>query len=199
MQPLVSHADVRRMLLKSKAYVEGSFALCLYATRLVDEANTATPIVAGQAKILLDLITPIVKAWPSVYALEANDLAIQIHGGAGYTRDFPVERQWRDNRLNAIHEGTTGIQAIDLLGRKILADQGKALGVLEQRIQDTLSRAMQDNELVPLVQPVGDWLPKLAGAMQAIATVAGSGDLESALANATLFLDAFGHVVVAWL
>jgi butyryl-CoA dehydrogenase len=204
MQPLVAHADVRRMLLKSKAYVEGALALCLYAARLVDEAASTTGQAAGEAQALeaqtlLDLITPIVKAWPSEYALAANDLAIQVHGGAGYTRDFPVERQWRDNRLNAIHEGTTGIQAIDLLGRKILGDQGKALALLAARIQTTLQRAAQDVELAPLAQSVGDCLPQLAGAVQAVGKVAAHGDIDTALANASLFLDAAGHVVVAWL
>jgi butyryl-CoA dehydrogenase len=121
MRPLVEHADVRRMLLRSKSYVEGALALCLYTARLVDEQDSGEPAAAAEARALLDLLTPIAKAWPSDYALAANDLAIQVLGGAGYTRDFPVERLWRDNRLNAIHEGTNGIQALDLLGARCSA------------------------------------------------------------------------------
>ena len=134
MVPLVAHADVRRMLLRAKSYAEGALALCLYSARLVDEAHDGD----AEAQALLDLLTPIVKAWPSDYALAANDIAIQVLGGAGYTRDFQVERLWRDNRLNAIHEGTNGIQALDLLGRKILGDGGKALVRAFPRFADDL-------------------------------------------------------------
>lgn len=199
MRPIIEHADVRRMLLKSKAQVEGALALCLYAARLADELHSGDEAAAREAKSLLDLLTPIVKAWPSIYALEANDIAIQVFGGAGYTRDFPVERMWRDNRLNPIHEGTTAIQGLDLLGRKVLADQGRALGFLAGRIEQTLQRAAADPELASMAQQVGAWLPEIANSVQAVAGIAGRGDLDSALANATLFLDAFGHVVVAWL
>src|SRR5205814_2094607 len=103
---IIEHPDVRRMLLQQKAYVEGALALCLYCARLVDAAQTGPEDAA-----LLGLLTPIAKTWPSEYGLAANDIAIQIHGGYGYTRDFDVEQLWRDNRLNPIHEGTTGIQA----------------------------------------------------------------------------------------
>ena len=189
MQPLVEHADVRRMLLRAKACVEGALALCLYTARLVDEQDTGEPAAAVEAKALLDLLTPIAKAWPSDYALAANDLAIQVLGGAGYTRDFPVERLWRDNRLNAIHEGTNGIQAIDLLGRKVLGDQGRALALLSLRVDATLRRASADPELAPLAQAVGAWLPAVTSAVRALAAVAARGQLELALANATLFLN----------
>ena len=118
MLPLIAHADVRRMLLKAKSQAQGALALCLYAARLVNEVADGD----AEAQRLLDLLTPIVKAWPAEHALQANDLAIQVLGGAGYTRDFPLERMYRDNRLNPIHEGTNGIQAVDLLGRKVLGD-----------------------------------------------------------------------------
>jgi hypothetical protein len=89
------------------------------------------------------VLTPIAKSWPSEWCLEANSLAIQIHGGYGYTRDFPVEQYWRDNRLNMIHEGTHGIQATDLLGRKVLMEGGKGLMLLAARINATIERAIQ--------------------------------------------------------
>src|SRR5690606_23220191 len=94
---IVEHADVKRMLLAQKAYVEGGLALALYCARLVDEQHTGTPQAAREAVTLLEVLTPIAKSWPSQWCLEANSLAIQVHGGYGYTRDFPVEQYWRDN------------------------------------------------------------------------------------------------------
>jgi alkylation response protein AidB-like acyl-CoA dehydrogenase len=196
MRPIIEHADVRRMLLRAKALVEGGLALCLFAARLSDDEACATD---PDAHALLDLLTPIVKAWPSEHALAANDLAIQVLGGAGYTRDFPLERLYRDNRLNPIHEGTNGIQALDLLGRKILGDRGRALGLLARRIEATLQRARGEAALAPLADAVGAWLPRIGASVDAVAAVAARDGMEAALANASLFLDALGHVVVAWL
>lgn len=197
MVPIIAHADVRRMLLRAKSFVEGSFALCLYAARLVDAANSADG-EAAEAQALVDLLTPMVKAWPSDYALEANSIAIQIHGGAGYTRDFPVERLWRENRINAIHEGTNGIQAMDLLGRKLLADGGKAFGLLSARVQTTLAAARRHPELSALADQLAPRWDALAPAIGAAARTARD-DMELSLANAYLLLDAMGHAVVAWL
>nr|WP_272889206.1 acyl-CoA dehydrogenase family protein [Stutzerimonas stutzeri] len=107
---MVEHADARRMLLMQKAYAEGSLALCLYASTLVEDANTAADDSERKAAAeLLDLITPMVKSWPSKYGVIASDLGIQVLGGAGYTREYPLEQLYRDNRLNPIHEGTEGI------------------------------------------------------------------------------------------
>jgi hypothetical protein len=196
MQPIIEHADVRRLLLRAKSYVEGALALCLYAARLSDDAHAGDD---AEAQALLDLLTPVVKAWPSDYGLAANDLAIQVLGGAGYTRDFPLERLYRDNRLNPIHEGTNGIQAIDLVGRKLLADRGAALARLAVRIEASLQAARADPTLAPLAAALGAWLPRIAASVQALAGIAAREGMEAALANATLFLDAFGHVVVGWL
>ena len=110
------HADVKRMLLTQKAYVEGAQALILYSAKLLDEQKLATTDAERtRAALLLDLLTPICKSWPSEFCLEANKLAIQILGGYGYTREYPVERYYRDNRLNHIHEGTHAIHGLDIL------------------------------------------------------------------------------------
>ena len=140
---LIEHADVRAMLLAQKAYVEGGLALALYCARLVDELHTGAPETAREARLLLEMLTPIAKSWPSQWCLEANSLAIQVHGGYGYTRDFPVEQHWRDQRLNMIHEGTHGIQALDLLGRKVVMDGGAGLKLLATCIGATVERAGQ--------------------------------------------------------
>ncbi len=193
--PIIGHADVKRMLLAQKSWCEGALALELYCARLVDEQRTGTAEDAAQAGTLLELLTPIAKSWPSQWCLEANSLAIQVHGGYGYTRDFPVEQYWRDNRLNMIHEGTHGIQALDLLGRKVLMDGGAAMKLLAGRVNATIERAMAE----PALAAFGN---ELAGALQHLgrATKAAwaTAQPEEALANATPYLQAFGHVVIAW-
>lgn len=194
---IIEHADVRRMLLRAKSFVEGGLALCLYAARLVDDTK-ATESTALEAHALIDLLTPIVKAWPSDYALEANSIAIQVYGGAGYTRDFPVERLWRENRINAIHEGTNGIQAMDLLGRKLISDKGHSFALLTTRVEKTLASAHQIEALKPLADVLQIRWAKFLPALKQVATVF-ENDAELALANAYLLLDAMGHAVVAWL
>ena len=145
--PIIQHADVKRMLLAQKSYAEGGLALALYCARLVDELHTGDERRARDAGLLLEVLTPIAKSWPSEWCLEANSLAIQVHGGYGYTRDFPVEQYWRDNRLNMIHEGTHGIQGLDLLGRKVLMHEGAALKLLAARMQATMSAAAEHDTL----------------------------------------------------
>ncbi len=192
---IIEHADIKRMLLAQKSYCEGALALMLYCARLVDEQHTGSPESADEARLLLEVLTPIAKSWPSEFCLEANSLAIQIHGGYGYTRDFPVEQYWRDNRLNMIHEGTHGIQAADLLGRKVTMEGGRGLKLLAGRIQATIERAMQ----VPALAAHGN---ALAGALQKVgaATKAAwaTGDAGDALANAVPYMQAAGHLVLSW-
>ncbi|HWI81245.1 acyl-CoA dehydrogenase [Ramlibacter sp.] len=194
--PIIEHADVKRMLLAQKSLCEGGLALELYCARLVDEQRTGEPQAADEARLLLEVLTPIAKSWPSECCLEANSLAIQVHGGYGYTRDFPVEQYWRDNRLNMIHEGTHGIQAADLLGRKVLMEGGRGLGLLAHRIGATSARARQHPELAEHGQALAAALRQLQQATQAAWA---TGDPAQALANAVPYMQAFGHVVVAWL
>ncbi len=195
--PIIEHADVRRMLLAQKSYVEGALALCLYCARLVDEQRTGDAAARERASLLLEVLTPIAKSWPSQYCLAANDLAIQVHGGYGYTRDYDVEQFYRDNRLNPIHEGTHGIQGLDLLGRKVVMEDGAALRLLAETIGATIERATAvDGEAATYGAALQAALGRVTGV---IARLYGSGDVEVALANSTVYLEAFGHVVVAWL
>lgn len=193
---IIEHPDVRRMLLAQKAYAEGGLALSLYCARLVDEARTAEPDAAQEARALLDLLTPIAKSWPSEWGVEANSLAIQVLGGAGYTRDFPVEQYWRDNRLNMIHEGTHGIQGLDLLGRKVRLDGGAALQLLRSRIESTIAASGSVEELRACSVQLAAALDSVQRGVDAAWA---TGNHVEALANATLFLQALGHLVVAWL
>jgi alkylation response protein AidB-like acyl-CoA dehydrogenase len=194
--PIIEHVDVRRMLLAQKAYGEGGLALALYCARLVDEQRTGGADAAQEASTLLDLLTPIAKSWPSEWCLEANSLAIQVHGGYGYTRDYPVEQFWRDNRLNMIHEGTHGIQALDLLGRKVVMDGGAALQTLARRINATVERALPDAALHEHASALAAALAQVGAATKAAWA---TGQPEDALANAMPYLQAFGHTVVAWM
>ncbi|MES2511491.1 MAG: acyl-CoA dehydrogenase [Pseudomonadota bacterium] len=193
---IIEHADVKRMLLAQKAYCEGALALELYCARLVDEQHTGAPEAADDARMLLEVLTPIAKSWPSEWCLEANSLAIQVHGGYGYTRDFPVEQYWRDNRLNMIHEGTHGIQGMDLLGRKVLMEGGRGLALLAGRINATIERAIQVPELAQYANDLGTALQHVGSATKAAWATGKPGD---ALANAVPYMQAFGHTVLAWI
>ena len=196
---IIDHADVRRMLLTQKAYVEGAFDLGLYAARLFDDTQTLE--TAEQRRValeLLDLLTPIVKSWPSEFCLKANELAIQILGGHGYTRDYPVEQYYRDNRLNPIHEGTHGIQSLDLLGRKVSMNGGAALKQLVKLIQDCCQRAAEYESLNALRQPLEQLLARLSTVTLALLGDLMSGKVNQGLANSALYLKAFGHMVIGW-
>ncbi len=195
--PIIAHADVRRMLLLQKAYSEAALALVLYCAKLVDDlAVEGDAAAAGRLASLLGLLTPVAKSWPAEFGLAANDLAIQIHGGYGYTRDFDVEQIYRDNRLNPIHEGTHGIQAITLLGRNILRDASGGLGVLEQRILATVAAASSIPKLASLAERLSSAWRDVG---ETVAILKSVNDTGRALDNAAPFLSAFGHVVVGWL
>jgi butyryl-CoA dehydrogenase len=194
--PIIEHPDVRRMLLAAKSYAEGGLALGLYCARLVDEEQTGeSEEERRRAHLLLELLTPIAKAWPSQWGPVADDLAIQVHGGYGYTRDYPVEQFYRDNRLNPIHEGTNGIQALDLLGRKVVMQDGAALRLLDATIAETTTRAA-GTEWADVATNLDAAVSRL---VEVTERLWGTGDPELALANASVYLDAAGHVVVGWL
>lgn len=197
--PIVEHADVRRMLLTQKAYVEGAFDLGLFCARLVDDGKTGSTDEQRQlAHELLDLLTPIVKSWPSEFCLKANELAIQILGGHGYTREYPVEQYYRDNRLNPIHEGTHGIQSLDLLARKLTQNKGAGLRQLNGLIQDSIQRAAQYPGLQELRSALEQLTQRLQSVTAALLGDLGAGKVNETLANSALYMKVFGHAVVGW-
>ncbi len=198
--PIIEHADIKRMLLAQKSYVEGAFALNLYCARLVDEQKTGESDTArSEAGLLLDLLTPIAKSWPSQWCQESLSHAIQIHGGYGYTRDYPVEQFYRDNRLNPIHEGTHGIQGLDLLGRKVLMKDGALLKLFEREIESTCREAVLTGNGVNRLRPMAEALGRAASrAKQTTRKLFATDDLDKTLANASVYLEMFGHIVIAW-
>ena len=183
--PIIEHADVKRMLLAQKAYVEGALGLALYCARLADLEDDA----------VLDILTPIAKSWPAQWCLEANSLAIQVLGGYGYTREYDVEQHYRDNRLNPIHEGTHGIQSLDLLGRKVTQNGGAGLTPLSQRINATVAAAPAGEGAELAARLDAAWQRLL----EVTATLLAADDTEGALANSALYLETFGHIVIAWI
>ena len=196
--PIIEHADVKRMLLAQKAYVEGGMALLLYCAKLVDLQHSAeSDQEREQATMLLDILTPVAKSWPSQWCLEANNLAIQVHGGYGYSREYDVEQHYRDNRLNPIHEGTHGIQSLDLLGRKVVARNGANLVALGEAVSVTVSAGHSlGGEPAEMAAQLGSAWNRLAAVT---AGMFSSGDVDAALANSVVYLEAFGHIVVAWI
>ena len=195
--PIIEHADVKRMLMAQKASVEGALSLVMYCAFLIDRQKiTEDEAERRRIVLLLDILTPIAKSWPSEHCLEANKLAIQVLGGYGYTRDYPVERLYRDNRLNHIHEGTYAIHGIDLLGRKVRMADGAAFKLLIEEIGATLT----DANGIPALQAESAALRDAIRVLEeATASVIACDDLDLGLANATLYLDAFGHIVIAWM
>ena len=196
---IVEHADVKRMLLAQKAYAEGSLALCLFASSLYEDSHTgASDEEKQQAFLLLDLLTPIVKSFPSKYGLKSNELAIQVLGGAGYTREYPLEQLYRDQRLNPIHEGTEGIHGLDLLGRKVVINNQAGYKRFVQQVTKDIETAAAYLQLQAHCQALGDALQQLNKVTTHLLTHMAK-DVDQGLANATVYLDMFGRITVSWM
>ncbi len=197
---IIEHADVRRMLLAQKAYAEGAMALVLYGTQLSDDEKTATtPEARENAHTLLDFLTPIIKSWPAEYGPKANSYAIQVLGGHGYINEHPVEMFYRDNRLNAIHEGTTGIQSLDLLTRKVPMNNMKGFLATINEINSTIAIAKNLQGLTDFSEQLADAVKALQTTTQTVLTSMSTKSIDLALANSVSYLSMFGHVVIAWL
>lgn len=197
---LIEHADIRRMLLQQKSYTEGALALAFYSAQLIDvRDNDPDTNKTREAALLLDFITPILKAWTGEWCCKANDLAIQVLGGYGYTREYPVEQFYRDNRLNPIHEGANGIQALDLLGRKVLLENGAALALLQQQIQADIELANEFENLRLYADQLSEALLLVGKTTQALVTQMMTGNIRLSLANASYYLAMMGHVSIAWM
>lgn len=197
---IIEHADVRRMLLAQKAYSEGALALVLYGAQLSDDEKTApTQEQREHAHLLLDFLTPIIKTWPSEYGPKANDLAIQVLGGHGYINEHPVEMFYRDNRLNPIHEGTTGIQSLDLLGRKVVMNQQAGYKAVLAEIEQTIEQAIGVPSLSEYADHLGSALVTLNQTTTHLLRSMATQNIDLVLANSVQYLSMFGHVVIGWL
>ncbi len=196
---LIEHADVRRLLLAQKAYAEGALALCLYASALFEDQQThPDPGERDRAALLLDVLTPVVKSWPSKYGCAANDMAIQVLGGAGYTKDYILEQLYRDQRLNPIHEGAEAVHGLDLLGRKVVMQGGAGYRLFAETVTAEIDRARDTADLAPFGNALAEALQQLTEVTPILVALQGS-DPDRALANATIYLDVFGKVTAAWM
>ncbi|MGR8947841.1 MAG: acyl-CoA dehydrogenase [Gammaproteobacteria bacterium] len=198
--PIIEHADIRRLLLAQKAAAEGSLALVLYCANLLDLQHTSEDAAAlTRLGLLLDLLTPIAKSWPGEFCLEANKHAIQILGGAGYTKDYPVERFYRDNRLNPIHEGAHGIHGIDLLGRKVTMGESAALHAFVAEVEESIAEARPYDLIQEYTDQLAETLRELVATTEELIKIRDIGEVNRFLANASIYLDTFGHLVIAWM
>lgn len=195
---IINHADVKRMLLFQKAVTEGAFALLMYCSKLADVAHVAEGETKERAQLLLDLLTPIAKSYPSEMCCLSTSAAVQILGGAGYTTDFPVEQYYREARIHPIHEGTTAIHGLDLLGRKITIHQGKAVQIFFEEVSKTLAEALEISELKPLAEQLQKTLGKAQQVTAHLLGLAQKGEIEKYLSDATLYLELFGVITIGW-
>ncbi|CAM4180304.1 acyl-CoA dehydrogenase [Corallococcus sp. ZKHCc1 1396] len=197
--PIIEHADVRRMLLRQKAIVEGGLALLLATSTQADLAHHAPDEAARQrAHLLLDLLTPIAKTFPAEKGFESNALALQIHGGYGYSSEYLPEAWLRDQKLNSIHEGTTGIQGLDLLGRKAVAGGGAALQALDEEVRATTARARAAGVEPAWSDALEDVLQQATALTLELGARGMAGEVEAMLRHSADFLELFSVVAVAW-
>lgn len=202
--PIIEHSDVKRMLLTQKVAVEGALSLCFYGSYLVDVLKcgvTSLEFESDEASVLLDVLTPVIKSWPSEWCLEANKWAIQIHGGYGYTRDYPVEQHYRDNRLNMIHEGTNGIQSLDLLARKMRLNNNRGLEVLVDTIRKCATMAADGSTACsPLFKRANELLAAVDLLKVTTLTLiqAGNENPDRMISNSHVYLNFVGKIVIAW-
>jgi butyryl-CoA dehydrogenase len=197
---IIEHADIRRMLLAQKAYAEGAFALCLLGSSLADDEHTApTEEERQQAHLLLDFLTPIIKTWPSEYGPRANSLAIQVLGGHGYINEHPVEMMYRDNRLNPIHEGTTCIQSLDLLTRKVPGNNLAGYQACLFAMASTIEAARQVPRLAAYAEELETAIVSLKQVTEFLLGSMMEKNIDLVLANSVKYLELFGNVVLAWI
>lgn len=196
--PIIQHADVKRMLLFQRAVVDGSLSLVLESSKYADLASHGPEEGRADAHLILELLTPIAKTFPSEMGVLSTSAGLQVLGGYGYTDEFSLEQYFRDSRIHPIHEGTTGIQGMDILGRKVMIEKGKALKLFAGVLAADAAKAQQKADLAPYGRRLGEALELLLKVSQAKAAVAMSGDVEAFLADATLYLEMFGLVAVAW-
>jgi butyryl-CoA dehydrogenase len=198
--PIIEHADVRRMLLRQKAIVEGGLALVLRAARLADAAEHAPDDAArARARRILELMTPIAKTFPAERGFEANALALQVHGGYGYSSESVVEALLRDQKLNTIHEGTTGIQGLDLLGRKVMAEGGRALRELAEEVEAACVRAADAGLDASWVAAVREATRTTCALTESLGARGLGGDARGMLLHSADYLELCGIWVVGWL
>ncbi len=196
--PIIEHSDVRRMLLFQRAVIDGSLSLLFQCGLYEDLSHHGPEEDRERNALLLDLLTPVAKSYPSEMGLLSVSAGLQILGGYGYCDEFPLEQHYRDVRIHPIHEGTTGIQGLDLLGRKVIRHGGRAMFLFLEELSRTIQAAGSDSELAPYAGRLEEAVDRLGEITRHLTGIAQTGEVERFLADSTLYLDLFGVVAVAW-
>ena len=196
--PILEHADIKRMLLFQRAVIEGSLSLLVQCSYYSDMAAHGDAETKERYDLLLDLLTPVGKTYPSEMGVISVSQGIQVLGGYGYCDEFPLEQYYRDMRIHPIHEGTTGIQAMDLLGRKAIMQNGAAMRFYFEEVQKTIQDAGEDAELKPYADRLQLAMDRLQEVTMHLVGFAMKGEIELFLADATLYLEFFGIITISW-
>lgn len=196
--PIIEHADIKRMLLFQRAVVEGALSLVFQCALWADLVHMLSETERERYELLLELMTPIVKTYPSETGIISVSQSLQCLGGYGYCDEFPIEQYYRDIRIHPIHEGTTGIQGMDLLGRKVVMKNGKAFFLFLEEVEREIQSAMGDEELKDRATALHSATELLKEVTQHLTGIAMKGDIELFLADATLYLELFGIIAIAW-
>lgn len=196
--PIIEHPDIKRMLLFQRSVIEGALGLLVQCAKYADLASVLTGEEKEKNNLLLDLLTPVAKSYPAEMGLLSISAGLQCLGGSGYCDDYPLEQYYRDARIHPIHEGTTGIHGLDLLGRKVLMRDGKAFQLFLKEIEEAILKARKFEELESYTDKLKESLQKLQEVTHHLIEVGKKGSPEFFLADATLYLEFFGIVSVAW-
>jgi butyryl-CoA dehydrogenase len=195
---IINHADVQRMLLTQKAIVEGALSLGMECNRLYDLTHATFGEERAQHLLLLEILTPIIKTYSSEQGSRSAALAIQVLGGYGFTTDFPVQQHYRDLKIMSLYEGTTGIQSLDLLGRKVTMENGKALQLLAENILGTINKALAIPDLNEYGQLLGAEMKRMQRVLQYLSAFAMKGEIDRYLSDASIFMEMAGYLVIGW-
>jgi len=196
--PIIQHADVKRMLLFQKSIIEGSASLLMLCAKYEDLSFSGDEVSREKHALMLDLLTPIAKTYPSEMGILTTSAAVQIHGGYGYTRDFQVEKYFREIRIHTLHEGTTAMHGMDLLGRKVVMKGGQAVMHLMKEVMSDIEKAKQHDQLKDKADKLNGNLNELQQLTMQLMMVAQKDGPEVFLADATLFLELFSINTIAW-
>ncbi len=195
---IINHADVQRMLFTQKSIAEGSLSLAMECNKLYDQVHGSSGEEKDKHLLLLELLTPIVKTYASEHGSRSAALAIQTLGGYGFTTDFPVQQLYRDLKIMSLYEGTTGIQSLDLLGRKVTMQNGKAVKLLINFISTDLQASREFDNLTPYAFELEKELSRMGKVLEHLSGFALKGNIERYLSDATVFMEMAGHIIIAW-
>ncbi|CAN5143101.1 acyl-CoA dehydrogenase [soil metagenome] len=195
---IVNHPDVQRMLLTQKAITEGALSLAMECNRQYDLTHSPDDEVSHNSWLMLEILTPIVKTYSSEQGSRSAALAIQTLGGYGFTTDFPVQQYYRDLKIMSLYEGTTGIQSLDLLGRKVSMEKGKALQLLLTAVNEIVSKASSYAPLQSYAKALADEVTRIQTVLGHIGKLAAAGSIDRSLSDATVFMEMISYTVIGW-